>query len=846
MKRLLVALCAMLPLCALQLTASAQANDWVIPPRTVITFGSSTSVSLLSSSSALAACSASAADKYAWTLSGSYSGTLFSGGGIAFVNGCGIYDMSGGAVGSGTSADYQNIFSVPGLCNTYFAVQWENVSAPFHFNKLTLRTLDIGSAVTQSASTDLINDGNMHLGVTAAAAPLESNGDRMVYASSDLDLIRYQFDNSGTLVSTTTIATLPNYVDSRTGMEVSPDGSKIMLSTGNTLYMYDIAASTFTALGSFAYNVAIAGFEYVPLSTGDRVYFSYNYYDGFNTLNGLDYVTLSAPTTNVDAIPGVTGSAKYAYGFTDIERGRDGLLYFAYHNNYTSHSISSGDVGTLMSMSTSASSPSTVYDGGGSAVQVRSLTNLGYIIQKQIDGEDYGSLYGGFAPPSFTFRNSVTASWSPVPNIYFSGGRLMMNLAFHGPHEWYTLKVETGTVSFPSGGGTTFTPDATQPSPYAFSDIHYSGKLAMNLTNYVWDNCGGSWLNDYRGPIRVTVEAWHTVCPNALVTHYSTSEVYNLIDPVYFLMNSPVDAAGTHVPPTNQPVCNSSQVLDACTGDVLLFSKTGAQDRNPVFDVANDCGPRFGVFGTNTNQDNLIMDNTEAPACEQGWQGASTTGLYYSSLTNFNNLYLINFGTINRYEIEVEEFDQLSPGAALTNGSVVFDDNTITTNLSTGGIPSGGYNFNVPSANYFTTQYGSIAGSRSTKVYKVTYTQYATGGDCDTASSVSYFRILDDGTTSFPSPGGYQWRIANVNSGFRAFPNPVTDILQFEWTDDGATGSRSLAATNALGQTVLSRQYEETKGGNRLRIDVSSLAPGLYHYSAYANGQEQKGTFVKE
>jgi hypothetical protein len=183
-----------------------------------------------------------------------------------------------------------------------------------------------------------------------------------------------------------------------------------------------------------------------------------------------------------------------------------------------------------------------------------------------------------------------------------------------------------------------------------------------------------------------------------------------------------------------------------------------------------------------------------------------------------------------------------NPGFEFTQG-----DNTITTNLSTGGIPSGGYNFNVPSANYFTTQYGSIAGSRSTKVYKVTYTQYATGGDCDTASAVSYFRILDDGTVPVDPNGGVNWRVTNVSGDFRAFPNPAADVLQFEWTDNAATSSRrSLTVTNTLGQTVLSRQYEETKGGNHLRIDVSSLAPGLYHYSAYANGQEQKGTFVKE
>lgn len=814
----------MLLLAALNTTAQAQANDWIIPPRTVISFGGSgASVSLLSSSSSLASCSSTSADdKYSWTLSDG------AGNGVAFVKHCGVYNMTGSAIGSGTGTEYQNIFSVPGLCNTYYAIQWENVTTT-HSNKLTLRTLSIGASVTETASTDLIAPGIMHGGVAVAAAPLEHYGHRKVYVSSDLDLICYEFDGTGTLVSTTNIATLPYQVDQRTGMEVSPDGTKLLLSTGTTLYMYDITAGTFTTIGTFAYNVTIAGFEYVPLASGDRIYFSYHFFDGYNTLNGLDYVTTSAPTTNVDAIPGVTGSAKYAYGYTDIERGNDGLLYFAYHNNYSSHIITAGDVGTLVSMSTSVSSPSIVYDGAGSAVQVKSLTTFGYIIQKQIDGEDYGSLYGPTWAPTIGFKHSVTAPWSPVPNIYFSSDTLMMDLTFHGPHEQYTLTVETGSVSFP-GGVLTFTPDAVQPSSVYYNDYHYSGKMHINLADYTWSSCG-AWLSHYRGPIRVTVDEQHTVCSNSLGKHFITSEVYNLIDPLFFLMNSPKDQAPTHSNPTGNAVCNSSPYNDACTGTTLMAGIDGAQDRNPVFAVANDCGPRFGVFGTNPSHDNLIMDNTQKPSCEMGWQGATTTGLYYSPVPNFNNPYGINFGSILSYDIKVEEFDQPVPGAALTNGTIILNDLGITSNLSTGGIPFGGYLFNVTTFNYFISQYASIAGNRSDKVYQVTYTQHATGGDCDEASAVSFFRIMDDGTVPVTPLGGVNWRVATpVSDVFKAYPNPASSVLHLQWSNEDLPGIAQVRLVNLTGKTVLSQDVADARGNNDHSFDIAKLAPGMYFF----------------
>ncbi|MBS1614832.1 MAG: T9SS type A sorting domain-containing protein [Bacteroidetes bacterium] len=847
MKKQLYALGATLLLAALNTTAQAQANDWIIPPRTLITFGSSTSVSLLSASSALATCGTSAADKYAWVLSDA------QGHGQAFVNGCGIYNMSGSSVGSGTGNDIRNVFAVPGMCNTYYALQWENVPAAPSFNKLTLRTLDIGASVTQSSSADIINDANMHFGVTVAVAPLEANGDRKVYVSSDLDLICLEFDIYGTLISNSTIATLPNTVDLRTGMEVSPDGTRILLSTGIRLYMYDIAAGSFTSLGSFSHNVTIAGFEYVPMSSGDRVYFSYHFWDGFNTENGLDYVTLAAPTTNVDAISGVSAPAKYAYGYTDIERGKDGKLYFAYHNNYSAHIITSGDVGTLVSMTTTATSPSTVYDGGGSAVQVQSLTRLGYIIQKQIDGEDYTNLYGALAGPSFTLSPSSPSGVSTIPNVYFCDSSLMLDATFYGPHDLYKLTLETGTVSG-SGGVYTFTPDAIQPTTITYSDFNPLAHFSTNIR----DGFGGCdsahrWIDYYRGPIRVSLQSVSSGCSSQF-GHTIVRQVYNLVDPIDFLLTSIQDNAPDHVGYDRSYSCSSSPLFDPITWSTLHGGNDSAQDRNYANQFAlGQCGPTFDTFGTDPMQSNLIMDPTLEPICHWGWLGASTAGIFPPSNPTFFNPYNVSIGTIDSFDIKVEEFDQSIAGARLTpsiigatGDNVVLWDRRITTNLSTGGIdPLHGYVFDqhtLPSLpNYFTVNYLSIKG---VKVYQVTYKVHTHGGACDEMQAISFFKILDDGSTIYNPNGGVNWRVAATT--FQAYPNPASSELNLTWTNTRSSGLTEVIVSDMLGHIVLRQSLEEPKGNNVHRLDVAKLAPGVYHFAVTADGVLQNGKLVKE
>jgi hypothetical protein len=266
------------------------------------------------------------------------------------------------------------------------------------------------------------------------------------------------------------------------------------------------------------------------------------------------------------------------------------------------------------------------------------------------------------------------------------------------------------------------------------------------------------------------------------------------------------------------------------------------QDRNLINVFGGDCGPRFGTLTPPPS-------NTSAPPCAKGWLGAATAGIFQPNSSAVNNPYGLSIGTITGYTITVEEFTQGTPGGALTatgtgpGGNIV--NYITTTDLSTGGIPSGGLNFNAQSytGNYFIANYATI---RNNFVYKVTYQADISGGTCSTYKAVSYFKILSDGTSS-PS-GGVTWRMANTVNGtsFDVYPNPTSDKLNFKWKSMEAEGSVTVVITDMLGLVVLKQDYSEVKGANNISLSMSAFAPGVYNYSVNADGGVQRGTFVKK
>jgi len=826
------------------LEAAGQAKDWVLSPGTRISFSPTASVSSLPGTSTIGSCGASLYQQYTGVISDGY------GHGMVYVNNCGVYDLAGAYIFSGTYNGYDNVFSVPGQCAKFYSLSWRFATGTPHYNRLTLREINASNpaAITEVSSTDIINDGYMHLGAAIAVAPLAPDGTRKVYLGDGTDLRSITISASGVVGAVTTLATLPATVDTRTGMEVSPDGSKIVISTGNSIRLYDVASNTFTKLGAFPSLTVHCGMEYVPYPGDDRIYISYHGLVGSGVPEGLGYVSMSALTSPVtDALSSIPGGmSKAGFGYTDIERGLDGNLYFAYNTNYASQNLPGSLAGGLWSMAPGGSMAAVT--NSGTPVTVRSMEeHWAYIIQKQIDGEVYNWANSSAFGPYFDVNGISQSSTTQVPALYKCGGSLTLNATMPGVHSGYTLTLEGGTISYTTFGSTnyySFTPNFSQPSGNSLTIPYVPNTLTTDLFT-LFNNQTGLWLSTYTGPIRITMTS-NAPCGNSL----PTTQFFNLIDPTDFLLASPVDQAPLNPNNTGNTICSSSPVIDPVTGTTVRASLSGAQDRNSKIDFLNgDAGPRFEVFGTNSPaNNNNVTDPTTTPVCRYGWQGATTAGI---AKGNTSNPYTISPGTITKYNVRIEEYTQSGGnGTALTATGIVPLNRDLTTNLSNGGFPLIGiYVFDSKTVpiRYFTNNYQTIKG---VNVYKLIYTAYTNNASCSTISSVSYFKIMDDGLTTFDPDGGVNWRKTNnemaAGQFMQVYPNPATGGLNFRWNGSRDKNEGRLAITDMVGRTVIQESLSGGRGSNVTTLDISALVPGIYHYSVSIGDEKGQGSFTKK
>lgn len=809
--------------------AFSQANDWIFPPSTRISFNTGSAiVSTLPSGNAIAGCGSGSTylfQQYASVVSDNYNH------GLVFVNNCGLYNLSGTNIFSGTYNNYQNVFSVPGLCANFYSISWEFQNGPPHYNTLVLRRLNAtnSASVSEVSSSTLINDGYMHSGNAIAVAPLAVDGTRKIYLGDYTSLKSLTISASGTIGSISTVATLSSPIDTRSGMEVSPDGKNIVIGIGGGVQLYTIATGTFTTLGAFASGTTVFGFEYVPYLSNDRVYMSYHGLSGSGVTEGLGYVSLSAPTTLNDALGGIPGSlAKYGFGYTDIERAKDGKLYFAYNSGYTRHYVIAGDAGALYSLDPSSGTLTAIQNSGTQVYTNNVEDNWAFIIQHQIDGEVYDYANSTAFTPTFDVNSVQGTTYGNVTAVYLCNGTLTLNSTLVGVHSGFTVLVELGTITYGNAGNyylNTFTANSSQPSGNSVTvpDV-YSNASTDLMTLF-------SFLQTYTGPIRITVTN-NSPCGNAS----SSPQFFNLVSPTDFVTIGPSDVAPYRgVSASFLPVCSSTVVTDPSTGATIRPAYYGAQDRNTI--AVGASGPSFATVGTLN-----VCDPTLAPPCSVGWLGASSVGIFSGNLNTPSG----TVGTISNFIVKVDEYTQAGgSGTALTFVKTVLN-RTISTNLSAGGIPTIGYGFdNKTSPNhYFTNNYDAIKG---VNVYKITYS--ATTANCGVISSYSYFKILDDGTVG-DQDGGYNWKVTNVtstsgNSAISVYPSPASDKLHFHWISKENHAAK-VAITDILGHVIIRQRVVEKMGQNDLVIDIADIASGIYYYTAATASGVQKGTFVKK
>lgn len=794
--------------------AQGQANDWIIPPNKHMHFTDCCNfLSTLPGSSAIAPCGAGSG--YEWD---QYVGVVSdpNGNGMAFVNHCGIYDPNTGAsIGSGASP-YS--FAIPGLCNQYYSLTWNTVGVGgSRHQELFFHKLDASNpaAITEISATSGYSTSNI---TPIAIAPLAADGSRNIYISNDLfQLVSINVASNGSIGSATVLATLPVAI---WDMEVSPNGKKIVINHANYVTLYDLATNTETALGgTFPSTTRFSGIEYVPgTGSGDRVYLSYHQMASALSfaVEGLGYVNLSAPTVLNDALTGMPGTlSKSGFGFTDIERGKNGYLYFAYHFGWASHWLLNGTSGTMYS--TYPDVPSFfVPVSPSTSVSAIDQNNGGFIIQKQIDGEDYRSFT--LSVPTFTV-NGQSQTPTSIPTITLCDNDLLQ--LFTTVNSYYSggeITIEKGIIT-----GTTFDPAGM--GSYGFGPIE-GGQMHQTIA------LGGfsAWfLSGYTGGVRITYRIFNG-CGNQ-----ASSQIINL------------ERASTQAD------------YDATTnpGSGFLGSKA-IQKTLPI------TAPMPAVSPTPTNT--AAARFKDAVAATVGWFGASSAGatnittngaytmkVYEADAVGARRVISVTdpvTGVVTNHTApDVCEFASTGPvigtSVPFNSKTLLFSDPALDPNAD----PYYFYDVTVGNQDgfdfYFRDYYNyarthGILNDFNQKIWCVDFTVVTPAG-C-TVKNISYFRIA---TSPIPTAGNasmpFTLEGAKDNDAVQVFPNPTSDKVNITFMTKPK--SASIALYDMYGRAVLSKADILPDNAT---LDLKTLPTGMYTYKLMADDHTYHGKILKQ
>jgi|GEM_PF-4917338 hypothetical protein len=788
------------------LTSYAQAYDWILPPSTRIHFNPSSltvagsfAVTSLPAGSGIASCHPGPGAVYDElkfpTVVSDETGT-----GMAFINYCGIYNTSGSSIASSTPT-YQNVFAVPGVCKRYYSIQWETSASRPTSNSLVLHKLDATNpaSITEiGTGTNVIYDGYEHFGMNVAAAPLAANETRKIYITDDVQLKSVTIARDGSIGAVATLATLPDRADNRLAMEVSPDGQKVLIGFYNYIMVYDVATGSLTKLGTFGVNTVISGMEYVPYPGGDRIYISYHTAGG---ATGLDYVLLSAPTVLNTALGSMGSMTASGFGFSEIELGANGLLYATYHPGYGTGDILSGSVGTLCSIEPTLGNVNVVMNGAA-AVNVTTLINrYGYIIQRQIDGENYNKTNYSTAVANFDVAGISSSMAGPYPDLYLCNNKLPINSTITGYHSGYTVTVEVGLATYIPGPGWKFATLATQPSPNSYTVSSISLTHTSDISSHL------SFLSTYTGAVKVTVTPIGDCGAGT-----SLSKVYNVKG--------------------NTATYTDYKALTYLSGGTFpsksLMTTVPIPDRTFI-----TTSP--AAFRTDVNS--AIGWNT--PYTTNGIGDITTDGDYTCKVYEVNSV----TGLRQRISgVDAPDIITASITGAATGGQLDFFDNTLE--FSAAGGPfyydaAAGHTGEGWFREYYKWAYSnSKLAEYSAKHYCVEVTVTTSTGCVDVKKS--YFRVAARGTTD-----GYKDRTLKPGAALdvsevNVYPNPAKD--QFQVNLPFETKAAKIVLRDMLGRTVLAQ--DNILSG--FSFDISQLTAGTYIYQVVADGIITQGKLVKQ
>ena len=107
---------------------------------------------------------------------------------------------------------------------------------------------------------------------------------------------------------------------------------------------------------------------------------------------------------------------------------------------------------------------------------------------------------------------------------------------------------------------------------------------------------------------------------------------------------------------------------------------------------------------------------------------------------------------------------------------------------------------------------------------------------------------LSSGPTSMPLVAGQSSNNSLPNAAFlieKVYPNPTTDVLNVE-LEIGAESDAILQIANVQGATIEQFDFNLEKGKNNLRIEVATLARGVYFLKIETESGVMIERFLKE
>lgn len=575
----------------------SQANDWYFPPDIKMDANGG-GFSNFSWGTAITNC----------TTFKSQQGVLSTNSGGASYrafNACSIYDFNGTNINPANwGADI--LFAVPGLCNQYWEVSWKYVWGPPHSLKLSIVKYNgenpehLEYIEEEDITPDLVDIPEGTCGTTGswdvAVSRLANDGSRTIYAVFGSGLVSWTIGASGSVSYNGLLATLPYAINHQVRMEVTSDGRHVLMNPcgyqGVMIYdLYPVHGAPNVRLIAVGKN--IAGYEYVPASiTGSnkRLYVSsHNTTSPFaGGITYYDFNTGSGPT-----VPFTYGSQQ-VFGFTEIELAKNGSLYFAFNPTFGSGNVSSaGDLYYFDPSLSSSASPTKAGSGG----EVSTYYNWGYYIQRQIDGENYDVTDYAMPQPQFDINGKIQPNPFNVNDIWYCSNKLNLNTTITGYHTYYTVKVDTGTITTGMFGIKSF---SQLGSSFPLLTINNS-KIhdTLDLVAYM------SRLGKYNGSIRVTVTAYGCNTDTNI-------QLFNVKNPISGLMlavaanpcnNGKVNGIRVDQLPIADQVFTSTPCMNgwvgAQTGGVTNPAFAGTGTVTNVTQTIDDVDPNTGAFIAN-------------------------------------------------------------------------------------------------------------------------------------------------------------------------------------------------------------------------------------------------------